>query len=128
LYFKRLYSKRKIVAYEPDPGIFRILKKNLSACGFSDVDLREAAAWTEDGDLNFYSEGSLAGSTEVDFLSKGNIGVVQAERLKLVLCQRKVDFLKMDIEGAENTVLFDIELELSNVENLFFEYHSIRGI
>ena len=31
--------------------------------------------------------------------------------------------LKIDIEGAENRVLFDIESELENISHLFFEYH-----
>jgi hypothetical protein len=38
-----------------------------------------------------------------------------------------VDFLKMDIEGAEAEVLLDIESELHSVQNLFFEYHSTPG-
>ncbi|MDQ0640901.1 hypothetical protein QF042_004466 [Pedobacter sp. W3I1] len=37
---------------------------------------------------------------------------------------QKIDFLKIDIEGAEYLVLKDIEDNLSNVENLFIEYHS----
>jgi FkbM family methyltransferase len=127
IYFKRLYPNASIVAYEPDPQMFALLQRNIASFGFADVDLRRAAAWVDDVDLTFYREGSLAGSTEVDFLEKGDKVVVPAERLKTLLTDRHIDFLKIDIEGGENTVLFDIEAELANVDALFFEYHSLPG-
>ena len=40
---------------------------------------------------------------------------------------RKVDFLKIDIEGAEFVVLKDIENELYNVDAIFIEYHSMQN-
>jgi hypothetical protein len=104
-----------------------LLAKNISFHHYNDVDLREAAAWISDGYLDFFSEGSLAGSAEVDFLKSGNIKRVRSQRLKSELQNKTVDFLKIDIEGAENEVLFDIEPELTSVKNLFFEYHSIPG-
>ena len=48
--------------------------------------------------------------------------VVKAIRLKDFL-NRQVDFLKIDIEGAENIVLTDIEDNLHYVKNMFLEYH-----
>ncbi len=122
LYFKQLYPRATIEAFEPDPAIFALLQRNVG--DFSDVTLQQAAAWVDDTELTFYAEGSLAGSTEVDFADQGKATVVRAQRLKTRL-QRPIDFLKIDIEGAENSVLFDIEDELANVDCLFFEYHSL---
>jgi FkbM family methyltransferase len=127
IYFKRMYPASRIVAYEPDPKIFGLLESNITSLGYDKVELRQAAAWVEETELTFYSEGSLAGSTEVDFLNKGQVTIVKAERLKDRLTGPRVDFLKIDIEGGENSVLFDIESELHNVENFFFEYHSVPG-
>ncbi len=124
-YFKHQYPKADIVAYEPDPAIFKLLKQNVGS--MPGVDLRNAAAWTENTTLTFYSEGSLAGSTEIDFLGQQKALTVAAERLKDEVSLKPVDFLKIDIEGAENSVLFDIEDELENVDQLFFEYHSTPG-
>lgn len=123
-YFKRLYPEATILAYEPDAAIFDILTRNVG--GRPGVELRRAAAWIEDTELTFYSEGSLAGSSEMDFANGGKATVVKAERL-LDRLDRPVDFLKIDIEGAENKVLFDIEPALGNVDHLFFEYHSVPG-
>jgi len=125
LYFKRLYPDAKILAFEPDPEIFPMLAQNVAQ--LSDVEVREVAAWTNDEELTFYSEGSLAGSTELDFANKGNAVTIKAERLRDHIAKGPVDFLKIDIEGAENSVLFDIVDVLPNVRHLFFEYHSHPG-
>lgn len=122
IYFKQLFPDATIVAYEPDPQMFGLLAQNTSS--YPGITLHQAAAWTEYTELTFYTEGSLAGSSEVDFLNKGQSTTVAAVRLKDELQKRPVDFLKIDIEGAENSVLFDIEDELDNVGLLFFEYHS----
>jgi FkbM family methyltransferase len=127
LYFKRLYPQAHIVAFEPDGAIFKILERNIAARNMTGVELKNAAVWTEDGVLNFYSEGSLAGSTEVDFNQAENRQTVRAERLLSYLTDNRVDFLKMDIEGAENSVLFNIQPALHHVDQLFIEYHSIAG-
>ncbi|NCU05929.1 MAG: FkbM family methyltransferase, partial [Chitinophagaceae bacterium] len=47
---------------------------------------------------------------------------IEGKRLKDLLI-KKIDFLKIDIEGAEYAVLKDIEPSLKNVQNLFVEYH-----
>jgi FkbM family methyltransferase len=125
IFFKKLYPNCRIIAFEPDPEIFHLLAKNVHAHGLSDVDLREEAAWVNNDELTFYSEGSLSGSTKVDFLGAGNVKKVRACRLKALLTGfAKIDFLKIDIEGSETDVLPDIESELHRVEYLFFEYHS----
>ena len=125
LFFKELYPQATIVAYEPDSAIFKLLERNTS--GLAGVELRQAAAWIEKTTLTFYTEGSLAGSTQIDFLNTHKAVSVAAERLRDEIRKRPVDFLKIDIEGAENAVLFDIADDLNQVDHLFFEYHSIPG-
>lgn len=122
LYFKHLYPKCRLTAFEPDPAIFKLLQANVGA--LPGVELHEAAAWTEDTTLTFYPTGSLAGSTEVDFTAKGEAIRIKAERLRDEIAKGPVDFLKIDIEGAENQVLFDIADQLGSVDHLFLEYHS----
>ncbi|UJF30653.1 FkbM family methyltransferase [Kaistella sp. 97-N-M2] len=125
LYFKKRFPKSKILAFEPDDQIFDILKKNILVYNnFSDVVLKKEAVWIEDTELSFFSEGALAGSSVVDFGNNNNVIKVQAVDLKKHL-QKPVDFLKIDIEGAENKVIFDIAVHLDNVKNLFLEYHGL---
>lgn len=125
LYFKKLYPKSKIICFEPDENTFNILKKN--TLEYRDtVVVHKEAVWIENTDLTFYSEGSLAGSTVVDFSNKNNKTTVKAIDFKKYL-DKEIDFLKIDIEGAENQLIFEIDGHLDNVNKLFLEYHGIIG-
>lgn len=126
LYFKNEFPDAKILGFEPDSMIYQMLVNNIKAFGLKNVVLENSAVWTQNTELNFFSEGSLAGSVMVDFADRKILQKVRARRLKDFL-HTKVDFLKIDIEGSENELLFDLEPELLNVKNLFLEYHGISG-
>ena len=126
-YFKKIYPNSKIVAFEPDNKIFNILQENINGFPNSgNIQLFEEAVWTSDCELEFYSEGTLGGSIQVDYRNTNNIIKIKAVDLKKFLNQ-KVDFLKIDIEGAENEVVFDIKDSLKNVDKLFLEYHGLKN-
>lgn len=124
LYFKKLYPACRIVAFEPDDRIFAVLQRNIRRSGHEDVELHCRALWTEETSLSFMSEGADGGrlATEGDSRDK----MVRTVRLSDYL-DGHVDFLKLDIEGAETEVLADCADKLSNVENLFVEYHSFAN-
>lgn len=126
-YFKTLYPEAEILAFEPDENIFNTLKINLASIPkHSNITIEKKAVWIEDTSLEFFSEGALAGSLVTDFGKKNNIIKIHAVDFKKYL-NRKIDFLKIDIEGAENTLIFDIAEKLDNVENLFLEYHGLKN-
>ncbi|HET7897296.1 MAG TPA: FkbM family methyltransferase, partial [Flavisolibacter sp.] len=67
-----------------------------------------------------------ANETEASHIEAGgNTGVtVPAIRFSEFLAQQEqIDFLKMDIEGAEWEVIRDCSANLSKIKNLFLEYH-----
>jgi FkbM family methyltransferase len=120
LYFKTLFPDAKVTAFEADAEIFETLRRNLAEHRSAGVHLHNAAVWTANGHLGFTADGALGGRV---MESGGNSNTVESIRLKDLL-QHRVDFLKIDIEGAEYAVLKDCRDELRNVENLFVEYHS----
>lgn len=124
-FFKELYPKSKILAFEPANNVFELLKKNIETFNYSDVIIEEKAVWTEDGTLEFFIEGSW-GSRIKRSTDTRNLTKVQSKRLKDYINQ-KIDFLKIDIEGAEYEVILDCKENLSLVENMFVEYHSFAG-
>jgi len=127
IYFKKLYPKAEIVAFEPDPDIYDILETNITNHAFENVKLIKKGLWNEDSILKFQSEGADAGLLDTfnksDNSNSHNIPVTS---LKPYL-QKPVDFLKLDIEGAETVVLKDIAEDLDQVARIFVEYHSFVG-
>jgi FkbM family methyltransferase len=120
IYLKRLFPDAEVLAFEPDVQNFDLLQKNVLEFGFSDVVLKNEAVWIEDKMLRFSAKGSTESRIVED---NGNSSIdVKAVRLANIL-QRRIDFLKIDIEGAEYDVLIDIQDKLHFVNNFFLEYH-----
>jgi FkbM family methyltransferase len=121
IYLKKICPTANIVAFEPDQRNFELLKKNIESHSLKNVELRNQAVWKEDAILSFESEGSMS-SKIIEIKRDEQSTTVKAVRLKNLL-DNKVDFLKIDIEGAEFKVLKDIEEALTNVNAMFIEYH-----
>lgn len=118
LYFTMNHPGAEIDAFEPDPSNFAKLKSNVRRD--EKVRLHNEAIWKENTTLSFIHDGTL-GSKIGDYQGARTVQV-KARRLKDLL-SRKVDFLKLDIEGAEYEVLKDCREELKQVDQLFIEYH-----
>ena len=122
IYFKKLYPKAEIIGFEPDKKIFDMLKNNMQSFGYNDVKIIQKALWNKGGETIFFSEGADAGRL-ADKNEMTNPATVMTTSLRGYL-GRPVDFLKIDIEGAEMAVIKDCADLLINVKNLFVEYHS----
>jgi FkbM family methyltransferase len=124
IYFKHLYPQAKIIAFEPDPIIFNLLSRNIFNFSFKDVELHQAAVWINSFGVNFQTEGGHSGRISEKSNDK-DIIFAPSIRLKNILdAAEYIDLLKLDIEGAENEVLFDCGLSLKKCKYIFIEYHS----
>ncbi|TXI79588.1 MAG: FkbM family methyltransferase [Flavobacteriales bacterium] len=122
LYLKKLFPAARITCFEPDPAVFACLEDNLRSNGITDVVCRREVVWVDDQGVSFGSEGADGGS----ILRTDNAVVLPSVRLRDVLEQHAdIDLLKVDIEGAETTVLNDCGDALRRVRNLYVEYHSM---
>src|SRR6516225_461673 len=54
LFFKKLYPKSKIIAFEPDPFTFEILTENVKRNGLTNVELHQCALSDSDDPITFY--------------------------------------------------------------------------
>lgn len=125
LYFAQHYPQAQIIAFEPDKKNFEILSKNIQANlpQHQNVVLRQNAVWVSNSEISFYASGTEASSIVADTHNAHKINV-SAIRLKEVLASYpSIDFLKVDIEGAEYEVIKDCIPELKHVQNFFLEYH-----
>jgi FkbM family methyltransferase len=124
LYFKVNYPNADIIGFEPDESNYDIIRRNLENWNFSNTSVTKAAIWINNESLPFNSKGSMASRIEMGAYKEDNKKVVKCVRLKDLL-NDEIDFLKIDIEGAEHAVLKDCSDNLINVKNLFVEYHGI---
>lgn len=125
LYFKTLYPKSQVVAFEPDIKVFKVLKSNIERFSLSGVNLINKAVWTSETNLEFMSDGSDGGRV-IQLEQDKEKYQVKTVRLRDYL-SKPVDFLKLDIEGSETEVIKDCQDLLANVDNLFVEYHSFAN-
>ncbi len=125
LYFKMLYPEAKIIAFEADPSIAKVLQENINVNKLSDVSLVAKAVWKDDHCISFGVEGADAGSIYFE----GEKIHIPSVRLRDILEKESyIDFLKMDIEGAETEVLRDCKDVLHKADHLFIEYHTFNGM
>lgn len=123
IFFKQIYPESRVILFEPDRELFALLRQNIATYGLEKIEAINAAVWKTDGHLPFVSEGGLSGHIASRADEVPEQMRVASVRLKRFL-DRRIDLLKMDIEGAEFEVLQDCRDELRHIENLFIEYHS----
>lgn len=122
LYFSKNYPSAEILAFEPDETVFPFFEKNILSQNIKNVELFKKAVWTEESELNFYTDNGLGGRVGVEF--KNQIPrIIKSVRLKDFL-NRPIEMLKIDIEGPEYLILKDCEDLLFNINHIFIEYHS----
>lgn len=131
LYFKHIHPHARIIGFEPDPAIFPYLQENIASNGLTDVQLVQAAVTAQEGKLIFYSDGKY-GSCLAKHMSGGiPEGWAKYEvpcvRLRDYLTE-PVDFLKMNIEGAEYEALADSADRLRMIRETVVEYHHLPGL
>ncbi|WP_461109730.1 FkbM family methyltransferase [Spirosoma koreense] len=120
-YFRQAYPKARIVAFEADESISAILQENLRQNQITGVDVVTKAVWTDDNGIWFGSDQADSAS----IFSQTDRKLVPSIRLRdYLLREARIDMLKMDIEGAETTVLTDCRDALAHVQNLFVEFHA----
>jgi FkbM family methyltransferase len=126
LYFKTLYPNAEVVAFEPDKQIFRALKQNIENSGCKDILLINKGVWNTEGTIQFIHEGADGGNIlDSQSIVSDHQKLIEIETTSLrKYLDRKVDFLKIDIEGAEATVFEDCDSLLKNVQQIFIEFHS----
>jgi FkbM family methyltransferase len=126
LYFKKILPDAKIISFEADQNNFELLKKNVLENRLTDTEIINEAVWIHNDGVYFNAAGSEA--SHITHQQDDDQIYVKSRRLADILEKEvHIDFLKIDIEGAEHPVLMDCAKHLSKVENMFLEYHGKAG-
>jgi FkbM family methyltransferase len=113
-------EKGTVIAVEPEPNNISFLKANTSK--FSDVRIIEKAAWNRKETVRFYIHSSPAGHSIIDQFR--DYIEVQADTLgNIVKAWDRIDFVKIDVQGAELQVLEGAEEMLKKTRKIVVETH-----
>jgi FkbM family methyltransferase len=133
LYFKKIYPDAIITAFEPDPLTFELLKKTIEANCFEGVTAVNKAVAGKKGSAEFYSDTNRPGNLHMSLIKRrvenGSAYKVEKDRLSSYI-KTKVDFLKMDVEGAEAEVIVELDKtkSLEKINLMAMEiHHNICG-
>lgn len=130
LYFLNLYPKAQVICFEPDPNNFSLLERNTAHHGAS-VTRHELAISADGASYTLAQREGQSMATSLYERSSAittDAGIeVKSTKLSEYL-DEPVDFLKLDIEGAEDGVLDECRDKLGNVNFLFIEFHTGDGL
>jgi FkbM family methyltransferase len=126
LFFLSRFPTVSILAVEPDPNNFAMLKRHLG--GLSNVTCLQAAVWTHDGHVDLVDPGIGSWGMQVtDTLhtepTKNTVAAISIETLLTKLPSGRADLLKVDIEGAEKELFSGNPLWISKVGAIVIELH-----
>jgi FkbM family methyltransferase len=131
LYFKWLYPKARITAFEPDPNTFTLLKKNVVNNSLRDVITENCALWDENGSIGFFVDPAVPGSLLMSTDQSRPAGTrIQVPSRKLSdFVHEPIDFLKIDVEGAEHRIIRDLVTsgKVEFIKEMVIEYHHHIG-
>lgn len=128
IYFTWLYPKCTIYAFEPDPETYKKLQKNITQNNLRNVHMHNVALVNKPGMIDFFIDKQQPGLPLMSIirarLPKDTIKV-HGQPLSDFISKTTVDFLKIDVEGAETYVLHDLSKtkKLNAIREMVIEYH-----
>jgi FkbM family methyltransferase len=129
-WFKQCFPRARITAFEPDPETFRLLQTNVAVNRFDDVVLLNVAVAAARGTARFYGEFGVAEPMASAHSLRHDWGTQRSGQSIMVntvpladYITGPVDYLKVDIEGAEMEVMASIQSRLHLVRALGLEFH-----
>ena len=127
-------NKGKLIAIEPSKSNIDLLKKNLLLNGFNNVEIHEGAISDDNATKEiFLSTKSNLNTfhnigTGIDHLS-GETAIVKTFTIAKILNGRKINLIRMDVEGHEVEILNGLIsniTELKKLPMIIFETHLSR--
>jgi FkbM family methyltransferase len=132
LYFKKLFPHSEVIAIEPNPQILPLLEKNIWENDIRGVEVVAAALAAQTENLEFYFDAtedqwlSTAGIHDGAWTKTQTSQVITIPAVPLVnFLEHPIDFLKMDIEGNEESVLTATGAYIEQIQHMIIEFHPV---
>jgi len=118
---KLVGPKGKVISFEPDPTSFKILKKNIKANNFKNIVPENKAIADKNREINFYISKKDTRFHQI-FDNPDNKKILRIRAITLDQYLKKfsgrIDFVKIDIEGAEPLALQGMEKTIKKNRNI----------
>jgi FkbM family methyltransferase len=104
VYMQKVGPKGKVFAFEPDNiNLERLCENILLNNNHKNVETIDRALWESDDKIDFFETGNVASSIfyEVQNSNKINISTTSIDNFMVSKNIKQLNFVKMDIEGAE---------------------------
>lgn len=125
----------RVIAFEPDAGNFQLLRQNIAINGLTNVKAVPKGLWDRAANLRFVASGGPVSSLVECSQDSGpgrlvEVPVVRLDDEMQSLGVQAVDFVKIDVEGAELGVLAGSERILTSTHRprwAIASYHIVNG-
>jgi FkbM family methyltransferase len=135
---KRVGPSGKVIAIEPDPENCNLLKRNVELNRLTNVITLECAAFSSNSKLKLYLPGKERGFTKLGTIMTNRavtenfleIDAATLDHLMVMQGIAQVNWIKIDVEGAELEVLKGATLTLSASKDiaLLVEIHNVNNM
>jgi len=126
LYFLHQYPHCRILAFEPHPSHYAQARRNLAVDGTAErVELYQVAAGASARAMRLTDRRSS--STLAEEAGASDTLAVDVADIFPLLEDKRLDILKVDIEGGEYEILSDPRFEHLDVGTIVMEWHSRGG-
>ena len=121
VFFATIGGAKRVIAFEPIPESFRMLKKNIKINKIDDIVTvfnLGLGSYNSDGEIDFMASDNIGGTSikASETKNKYTVSIVALDQFKLDI--KKLDFIKIDVEG------FEIEA-LKGMKNIIKKYKPI---
>lgn len=130
IYFKMLFPKARVIAFEPISSNYELLQKNIAENQLDDIETYQVVVAPKSGILRIQEPvGEGAWKSGAGIIPKGWKGIQTNQEIKVEavgiqeLLEQKIDIMKMDIEGMEYEVIRNMGPNIRNIKNLMIEVH-----
>jgi len=134
LYFKWRCPRADILCFEPNPEAFRYLQDNMKNNQLENIQARQLALGNNTRQASLFIEDVVQASTGASLAESVSLSKKDSVQVEVVplsgFIQSNVDYVKLDVEGAEFEIIEDLKKnnKLHFISQLSIEYHfSILG-
>jgi FkbM family methyltransferase len=135
---KRVGPSGRVIAIEPDPENCNLLQRNIELNKLSNVTILERAAFSSNSKLKLYLPGKERGFTKLSTVMANRavtenfleIDATTLDHLMLMQGITQINWIKIDVEGAELEVLkgATLTLAVSKDISLLIEVHNVNNM